>query len=406
MDVIATRRAAAPVAATSKTRLPFLVWGIVIPTFVSAIGGQLLFGYNVSAVGWIVPLLLSLFTIFTQRRQSAFPWGLWLPWVVWGLAYLAIAESPNALQRTVMMFCPLLTGIAIAKIPFSDERLVRLKQGLPLFAGAFLLLMGLKSGLLLTGQLPGATGLASAVMTSALLATIFAVLFETGERRALLWWWAMVLVPVVALTRTGVVVSLLTLPLTFAPIKTHKRIILLMLIAIAGIGVFSTERFQQKMFFSGQGSMRDVSWDNPDLATSGRKFMWDLLMVDIEREPWLGHGTNATESLLAAKGLTLTHPHNDWLRITYDYGLIGAGVFALCLLLQLRHLLRSARACDHETRKLFLISASSMVVFALFMISDNILLYASFFGNLQFMIMGIAYSRLRMLKRGELSRAG
>ena len=119
----------------------------------------------------------------------------------------------------------------------------------------------------------------------------------------------------------------------------------------------------------------------------------------------MGHGANATEALLAAKGLKLTHPHNDWLRITYDYGLIGAAIFAFCLFLQLQHLLRSAKSHDNETNKLFLISASSLVVFALFMVTDNILLYASFFGNLQFMIMGIAYSRLRMLRRGELSSA-
>ena len=88
----------------------------------------------------------------------------------------------------------------------------------------------------------------------------------------------------------------------------------------------------------------------------------------------------------------LTHPHNDWLRFLYDYGIVGAGLFLLTVIAQVRHLLKKARMCEGEIRTFFFGAASTFLPFVLMMFTDNIVLYAAFYGNLQFTIIGLAYA--------------
>ena len=114
---------------------------------------------------------------------------------------------------------------------------------------------------------------------------------------------------------------------------------------------------------------------------------------EISKRLWLGHGSNASEELvLSITGYSLTHPHNDWLRLEYDYGYIGTGVFILCMLAQVVHAFLMARKSSGESRILFYAGASAFIPFVLIMFTDNIILYAAFFGNLHFTMLGLAYA--------------
>jgi len=107
----------------------------------------------------------------------------------------------------------------------------------------------------------------------------------------------------------------------------------------------------------------------------------------------VGHGANASEELILklSEG-QLTHPHNDWLRFLYDYGIVGAALFLLTVINQVRHLLKKAWNTEGELRTFFFAAASSFLPFVLMMFTDNIVLYAAFYGNLQFTIIGLAYA--------------
>jgi O-antigen ligase len=117
--------------------------------------------------------------------------------------------------------------------------------------------------------------------------------------------------------------------------------------------------------------------------------------------PWFGHGANASESFVKKLGGGLTHPHNDWLRLLYDYGYFGTVIFGICVLLQVRHLLKMGKRSFGERRILFFAAATSFISFSLFMFTDNIILYAAFFGNLQFTIMGMAYASFATVGAAE-----
>ncbi|MBW1838150.1 MAG: hypothetical protein JRI99_14680, partial [Deltaproteobacteria bacterium] len=67
-------------------------------------------------------------------------------------------------------------------------------------------------------------------------------------------------------------------------------------------------------------------------------------------------------------------------------------VYSLCLVLAMLHAFGRAKRTSGEVRLLFLAGASSFIPFVLIMFTDNIMIYASYYGNLQFTILGLAYA--------------
>jgi O-antigen ligase len=372
--------------------LPFLVWIVAISTIVACAGGSNFLGYNISGYAWAAALFLSIIIFITERGQTRFPFMIWLPWICVVTGYLIFAEAESAFQRSVMLLCPLFIGATVSKSKIGDNKLSGFRKLYRYMAISLYIIVLLKTGLLVTGALPETTGLAPEVMTGALLCTLFATNYMFGQKRDLVWWGALSAIPVIALTRMGMLATGLSLPLTFAPMKVLKRIVLASMIIAAGYGLFFTERVQHKTFYSGSGTFQDVSRENPDFATSGRRTIWENMQIEIDKQPLFGHGANASEPFVARLTGGLTHPHNDWLRLLFDYGYSGTVIFGITMVLQVLHLIRKGKQTSGETRILFFAGASSFIAFTLFMFTDNIILYAAFFGNLQFTLLGLAYA--------------
>lgn len=383
-----------------RIQLPFLVWVVILSTFVACIGGTSFLGYNITGIAWVVPLFFSLLAFVAVRGRVRLPLGIWLPWAGLVIAYLSVAEAPNALQRSVMILCPIIVGMAVSKLRVDQEVLEGFDRSLRLLAIGLWAVVILKTGIYLTGRLPDISGLAAEVMTATLLATYFVASHVLVRRQDVAWWVGLAAIPVVAMTRTGMAVAGLTYSASFAPLRLTRRLALLSVVMVLGIILFNSERIQQKMFFSGRGTLSDLRLDNPDFRTTGRATMWDAMIPEIDKKPLLGHGANATEPLVSFIAGGLVHPHNDWLRLLYDYGYIGTLIFIWCLVSQVCHVLVRAKKSSGAEKLLFYAGGSSFLVFILFMFTDNIILYAAFFGNLQFTILGLAYAaRARQVER-------
>lgn len=372
-------------------RLPFIIWVVVLSTLTATIGGQFL-NYQIAGLGWFVPLVFSVLIFLKTSGRIKFPVFIWIPWILLVMIYLIFAKAPNAFQRSIMMLCPVVIGITVSKLRIGESELESFNKLCRYLAVALYIVVIIKAGIIVTGALPVATGMAAEAMTGTLLCALFASSYVLGKKKELAWWAAFAAIPYIALTRTGILAAGITLPLTFAPMKVFKRSILVILIVMLAIPVFYSQRVQHKMFYSGSGTLAEVSPDNPDLATSGRKALWEKLEAEIDNAPYFGHGANASEPFIAMLTGGLTHPHNDWLRLLYDYGYFGAIIFALCMIAQVLHILKRAKDAKGETRILLYAGASTFISFVLFMFSDNIILYAAFFGNLQFTILGLAYA--------------
>ena len=384
-------------------RMPLIIRLVLFFMIVIFCWNQPLLGYNTSGLAWVIPLVVSLLALSRNMSRVTFPFHIWLPWALLLFAYLTIVDSsildPRVipLQRTVQLLSPLVVGMAASTWRPAAGDLRAFLANCRRMAYLLLLIVLLKTGVLLSGVLPMSTGLAAEAISVTLLCTLFAAAYlTTRSKNDLLLWALMVCIPIVAVTRTAIAASLLTLPLTFAPLSLVRRILALVLIAVVGGIVFNTERIQKKMFFSGKGKIQDLSSSNNDLATSGRKFMWEKLAAVADDEPWTGHGTGTGETFTYNITGQTGYPHNDWLLTSFDYGLLGVATFSACCLLLVRHvLLQLQRPSDLVTRVLLQTGAAGFVPFMIMMSTDNILVYVSYFGNLHFCILGVAYGALQ-----------
>jgi O-antigen ligase len=290
---------------------------------------------------------------------------------------------------------PVIVGMAVSTFRPTPHHLAAYSRGLKLLSLVLLGIALLKTGLLLTGHLPDITGLAAEVMTVMLLCTYFSTLYLIRrDKRGLAFWAVLSCVPVISLTRTAIATALLTFPLSFGPMRKSHRIGALLLIAAVGLGLFYSPRVQKKMFYSGQGEISDIL--SEDFATTGRSFMWERMFARAQEEHWTGQGSGTGETMVYQITGGTGYPHNDWLLTYFDYGVLGVSVFTGCMLLTMWDCLRKARVCRHpETRLLLLAGASAFIPFMLMMLTDNIMVYASFFGNMHFTLLGLAYGSLR-----------
>jgi O-antigen ligase len=379
------------IAVGKKRQLPFLVLVVLIFTLISTIGGQIL-EYRIAGLGWLIPFMLSMLVILQNPGKIQFSMKIWMPWIFIVLIYIVLSQSLDALQRSIMLICPYIVGAAVSKAKIEEQDIEKISELLRYIGIGLYIVILFKAGVVVTGMLPARTALAAEAMTGTLFCSLFVTNYVFGKKKQLGWWAAFAAIPYIALTRTGMVAAGLSLPLTMAPMKMIKRVFFFSIIVAIAIPIFYSERVQQKMFFSGHGTISEVHPDNPDFATHGRTVIWEAMQKGIDRNPYFGHGANASAAYLNGIFPGITHPHNDWLRLLFEYGYVGTGIFALSLLIQLLHILKRAKNSEGELKILFYTGASTILSFVLFMFSDNIILYAAFFGNLQFTIIGIAYA--------------
>ena len=384
--------------------LPALVWVAFTATLAACFLNTYLFFFNISGLSWSGCLLIALLILTQRAFLSRFPIYIWLPWLLVLILYLPEslasphASSVSPIQRTFQLLTPVIVAIAISSYPI---RIGSLRRFVDLFK-MFLVALWVLSVLMNISAILAlkTTGLAPQAMT-AMLGCIFCLCryFIYKEIRDLLFYLFMATLPILAVTRTAIAVTLMLPNILVLPVPTWKRALFFGGSILAAISVFFLPQVQSKMFYTGGGDLSEVNLDNDQLATSGRAYMWHYLTEFANQNPWFGHGTGQGETFVF--NLTgLNYPHNDWLLTYTDYGIFGVIVFLLCNLWMMWDCWCHARKVRHPTVKLFFYAgASSFIPFMLMMFTDNIMVYASFFGILQYTIIGLAYGSLNTLKK-------
>jgi len=382
--------------------LPLVIWVVVVATGAAIAGGKGMLDFKVSGLAWFIPLFFSVLVILKGPDQIRFPIKLWLPWIMLLVLYFVKSEF-TALQRTVQLMCPIMVGMAVSTCRIESDQLISFIKLCKYFSIAVVFIALFKTGLILTGKIPLVTGLAAQSMTAVLLCCLFAAGYASGHKMDLFWWVIIAALPLYASTRISILAAGITLPFTFVPLSLRKRIAFTSIILVVALILFYTPRFQHKMFRSGKGELTDIfkegsskrssrKFFQDDFIDSGRDTMWKVMWYRIRHKPWLGYGTGAGRVFIKKLTGSLAYPHNDWLLTMHDQGILGTVVFALCLILTMFHALFKAKTASREARLLFLAGASSFIPFALIMFTDNIMVYSSYYGNLQFTILGLAYA--------------
>lgn len=73
------------------------------------------------------------------------------------------------------------------------------------------------------------------------------------------------------------------------------------------------------------------------IDTQGRRNLWAVTWEDAINKPFLGHGTGSAGQLIYSTYPPLEHPHNDYLRVFHDTGVIGLFLFVGAWIFQFIH---------------------------------------------------------------------
>ena len=191
-----------------------------------------------------------------------------------------------------------------------------------------------------------------------------------------------------SMSRTGIAVALLLvgiivlLQIRFRPSRAAMSLPTLMVVAIIVVGlVMYTSAFNDR-FFAGYDTQK-VNVAGMKINTSGRINLWGATIESALKRPIVGQGLGSSQQLIESRFPRLSHPHNDYLRVWHDLGLIGVFLLVtalgcwLWILLRAWHdaEMRRSRAAHLELTALLLLVAMSLV-----MVPDNALIYSFIMG--------------------------
>lgn len=135
--------------------------------------------------------------------------------------------------------------------------------------------------------------------------------------------------------------------LAFALLQRQPRILFLTaLFAMIGLAL-APEAFWDRISIGAGESLDSIlSGSRQDMLTAGRVWLWSHLLPEFWKSPLWGSGVGSTAwSELVKSGVVFyNHPHNLYLRILLDVGVLGMALFVLFFTYLFRRLRQAAHA--------------------------------------------------------------
>jgi O-antigen ligase len=205
-----------------------------------------------------------------------------------------------------------------------------------------------------------------------------------------------VLLIALSLSRTAFLVGCLLIPLAWFSLKSLSSFVRVLTVTIIAIAIAWTAvlfiRPLHERFFPPAGEFVKVG--QYDLNANGRKLLWEATWRQFLQSPIVGNGAGASEGAISTVS-QVAQPHNDYLRLLDDYGLLGTTLWALGAILIVGRLTRTwieADANDDSGSRFYLWAVLSLVAILLTMITDNPLVYLHVQAPLA-LIIGVALGR-------------
>jgi len=353
----------------------------------------IVFGFSLRGWAWMIIFLVSLFTLLRGNRVTMPVW-IWLPFLIYIFGYNLVDYSFVGMQLSLQYSVSLFVGFAASSIYYSEQNIERIFRIFKSFMFLFILLCTLSYMLYSTTLYSAAT-----VMTLTVFAAVFLYsYFSEHSRMALAGYFTCLIFPFLMVTRMAIL-SMLTVGVShFANRNFIRKGVMGAAIILVASMAFHSERFQSKSFGKKGGEYSDISFNNNNFNTSGRKAIYDVLKPGLMQHPVWGNGPRADLRLLEKKGFMVKEVHNDYLAVRYNYGYAGllfllfGFVCQAWFLFHKRHFLK-----DEPSFRLYAIALTLFIPFFLLMYSDNVLKYSIFFGNYHFAIIGMLYSHLETI---------
>lgn len=156
--------------------------------------------------------------------------------------------------------------------------------------------------------------------------------------------------------------------------------------------LFKMDFLRERTFYDGIYDIDKIK--NLEFNSSGRDIAWPIYWDEINNTTNIisivfGRGSGAIHDFgIQNLGESWAHPHNEVIRIVFDYGVYGLLIFLIFWIYVLIMILRSC--LDIYLKK---IAFACSVFLFIIMLTDNPLLYPLYFGNIVLFLMGYLYSK-------------
>ena len=289
--------------------------------------------------------------------------------VLWAVVSVAAHPSANGVQNVAVYVTFVLTIFVTARTASAGTASVFLRR----FRLAGCLVAGVYLGIVVF-EGPGNEVLYSARAVALVLVIVLAATAAMTRNKVLP---LLILAAIVlTLSRTAAVVAVFVFFLSLA-LRGRFRHRLGRILVLFGVGFGAAYAVVDQVaplrdrFFGGDQA---VSYDGLRFNTSGRTQLWSFTWDRALEHPWFGAGPgDAQNAIIPVFGERIAHPHNDYLRLFNDLGVLGVGLFVLGLLVLLRRVWVRGRLNDqpiHVAAFLALFGAAACAV------TDNVLVYS------------------------------
>ncbi|MGQ0629520.1 MAG: O-antigen ligase family protein [Sporichthyaceae bacterium] len=108
------------------------------------------------------------------------------------------------------------------------------------------------------------------------------------------------------------------------------------------------------------------------IGSSGRAQVWAAVISDIRDNAWFGSGAGSSQDFVASTFGSIGHPHNDYLRLLQDFGVVGLGLWlAFYVLLARAVWVRYRVSSDFSVTAIHLAALLGLLGHGIMMVANN-----------------------------------
>jgi hypothetical protein len=361
-------------------------------TIVAGLKEPTIFEFRICGLAWVVSLIVScLFILIIRGNRITFPFVWWVPFFLY-LLIISELNQKEDIYRFLILLCPVLVGIAASRFHLYNDDKLRSYY----FRAAWGLWFVYIFAVILSGNkmVIDIYAIAGPPMTAVLLMVI--ALEDSSLKRMKLYVFSAgcFLFCIIIEARMPIIIILSLFLFRLKNISFVRRIIVFALLCLTFIFLFQYHIIQAYLFRYAHGDMIDLLTFDPNIIkTSGRLYAWPIYWDEIMKQPWFGHGSTMSVDFGNMNFKGWSHPHNEYIRILFDYGFIGALLFLIPIFNLSYHCIIGLRKSVSEDTKWFCsIGLWGIITMFLLGITGNVLMYVAWYGNLLFALIGFGLS--------------
>jgi O-antigen ligase len=314
-----------------------------------------------------------------KHHEPYLPSRLEVPWApaplvtfaMWAVVVLAFLPTAEGVQNVAVYvaFVAAITATAASSSAGTASRVLRIMSVVAVAVALVSIVGSIFPQLLVYGD--RSVALAALVLLAV-------VIPSTSRHVAVRFAPALLLVAMVlSLSRTATFVGVLMLP--FIVVRRGRvssrslRILALYAAASLLLWLLVTRYapFRDRFLVGDSFSVGGVN-----LNTSGRSAIWAGTLESIrEGNPWVGQGPGSAAAFVVDRFPPIMHPHNEYLRLWHDFGLIGLSLFVLGYCLLMWRALKAARHSSPADASVHWSAFLGLSAVAAAAMTDNVLVY-------------------------------